>query len=96
MKGEEPNVLIRRLELLNQLHSKNLIRVEVLVKRQDIIVGELLETVGQTAEVMVNNYKYDAFISYRRQDPDKAFARRLLKDLEYDGYKIAIDERAAS
>jgi len=93
MKIGEPNIFIRKLELLNQLHSRNLIRVEVLVKRQDIIVSELLETVRETEDVTAGNYKYDAFISYRHQEPDKAFARRLFKDLECDGYKIAIDER---
>jgi hypothetical protein len=39
------------------------------------------------------DYKYDVFISYRRQDPDKTFARELLARLEADGYKAAIDER---
>ena len=97
MKSGEPNVLIRKLErqleVLNQFYSKNLIRLEVLVKRQDIIVGELLETVRQTEAAIASNYIYDAFISYRHQEPDKEFARQLLKDLEHDGYKIAIDER---
>jgi predicted nucleotide-binding protein len=37
--------------------------------------------------------QYDVFISYRRQEPDKAFARSLLRDLETAGYKVAIDER---
>lgn len=37
--------------------------------------------------------QYDAFISYRREDPDKTFARDLLLNLERDGYKVAIDER---
>ena len=37
--------------------------------------------------------KYDVLISYRREDPDKQFARDLLKTLEADGYKVAIDER---
>jgi hypothetical protein len=92
-KSGKPNVLIRKLELLNQLYSKNLIRIEVLVKRQDIIIGELLETVRETEAAIASNYIYDAFISYRQQEPDKGFARRLLKELEYDGYKIAIDER---
>ena len=36
---------------------------------------------------------FDAFISYRRRDPDRAFARQLLRDLEGRGYKVAIDER---
>ena len=37
--------------------------------------------------------QYDAFISYRRHEPDRTFARRLLGDLEAAGYRIAIDER---
>jgi hypothetical protein len=37
-------------------------------------------------------YQYDAFISYRRQEPDKGFARQLLKDLEDAGYQVAFDE----
>jgi hypothetical protein len=92
MKSGDPSILIRKLELLNQLHSRNLIRIEVLVKRQDIIVGELLETVEEK-NVLAAHYIYDAFISYRREEPDRSFARNLLKDLEHDGYKIAIDER---
>ena len=36
---------------------------------------------------------YDLFISYRRQEPDKQFARDLLRRLEDDGYVGAIDER---
>ncbi len=37
-------------------------------------------------------YQYDAFISYRRQEPDKAFARWLLKELKVAGYRVAFDE----
>ena len=37
--------------------------------------------------------RYDAFLSYRRQEPDKTHARQLLRDLEAAGYKVAIDER---
>lgn len=37
-------------------------------------------------------YPYDAFISYRRQEPDKAFARWLLKALKAAGYRVAFDE----
>ncbi|MEM9008923.1 MAG: toll/interleukin-1 receptor domain-containing protein [Cyanobacteria bacterium P01_F01_bin.86] len=37
-------------------------------------------------------YQYDAFISYRRQDPDKQFARDLRKSLIAAGYKVAFDE----
>ncbi|MBE9112012.1 toll/interleukin-1 receptor domain-containing protein [Nodosilinea sp. LEGE 07298] len=37
-------------------------------------------------------YQYDAFISYRRQEPDKAFARWLLKELKAAGYRVAFDE----
>ena len=39
-----------------------------------------------------STYQYDAFISYRRQEPDKAFARWLLKELKAAGYRIAFDE----
>ena len=42
---------------------------------------------------MALTYKYDALISYRRQEPDKAFARDLLRRLEDAGLKVAIDER---
>ena len=42
---------------------------------------------------MTTSQKYDALISYRGQDPDKAFARDLMQKLEADGYKVAIDER---
>jgi len=42
---------------------------------------------------MTTNFRYDALISYRRQDPDKAFARDLLRKLETDGYSVAIDEQ---
>jgi hypothetical protein len=42
---------------------------------------------------MSEEYRYDAFVSYRRQEPDKAFARKLLKDLEALGYVVALDER---
>lgn len=43
---------------------------------------------------MSSEYRYDAFISYRREEPDKTFARDLLRDLEVAGYTVAIDERA--
>jgi len=36
---------------------------------------------------------YDAFISYRHQEPDKTFARDMLARLEAAGLKVAIDER---
>lgn len=39
-----------------------------------------------------STYQYDAFISYRRQEPDKAFARWLLKELKAAGYRVAFDE----
>jgi hypothetical protein len=38
------------------------------------------------------SYQYDAFISYRRQDPDKSVARALLQALQAEGYRIAFDE----
>ena len=37
--------------------------------------------------------RYDAFVSYRRQEPDQGFARDLVVRLEKDGYAVAIDER---
>ena len=40
----------------------------------------------------MTSYQYDAFISYRRQEPDKAFARWLLKELNAAGYTVAFDE----
>lgn len=42
---------------------------------------------------MSEAYRYDAFISYRHQEPDEAFAIQLLKDLEAAGHKVAFDER---
>ncbi len=37
-------------------------------------------------------YAFDAFISYRRQEPDKSFARNLLQSLQTQGYRVAFDE----
>ncbi len=37
--------------------------------------------------------KYDAFISYRRQEPDLSLARTLLRQLEAHEYTVAIDTR---
>lgn len=48
---------------------------------------------AQGSTIMATTYKYDALISYRHQDPDKAFARALLQRLEAAGLKVAIDER---
>ncbi len=42
---------------------------------------------------MARTFSYVAFISYRRQEPDKTFARDLLRRLEASGLKAAIDER---
>lgn len=39
-----------------------------------------------------STYQYDAFISYRRKEPDRAFARDLRKSLIAEGYKVAFDE----
>jgi hypothetical protein len=36
---------------------------------------------------------YDVFLSYRRIDPDRTFARHLLEKLEATGLRAAIDER---
>ena len=38
-------------------------------------------------------HRYDAFLSYRHQEPDSSFARNLLARLEKAGYTLAIDER---
>jgi TIR domain len=35
----------------------------------------------------------DAFISYRRCEPDRTFAHELLRELEAAGFRVAIDER---
>jgi hypothetical protein len=43
-----------------------------------------------TPEVVL---RYDAFLSYRHEGADKAFAAELLEALESDGYRVAIDER---
>jgi hypothetical protein len=50
---------------------------------------------GSTAKApaIPTPFRYDVLISYRRQDPDKQFARELLKRLETDGDTVAIDER---
>jgi serine/threonine protein kinase len=39
------------------------------------------------------NFRYDAFLSYRRHEPDRSFARGLLSRLEQAGFSVAIDER---
>lgn len=38
-------------------------------------------------------FRYDAFLSYRHEEPDQAFAWSLVKRLESAGFKVAIDER---
>lgn len=53
--------------------------------------SEADETTSTTAGEI--GYKYDAFVSYRHDDPDAAFARKLVSDLEECGYRVAIDER---
>jgi tetratricopeptide (TPR) repeat protein len=42
---------------------------------------------------MDHPHRYDAFLSYRRQEPDRTFVRDLLARLEKGGYTVAIDER---
>jgi hypothetical protein len=37
--------------------------------------------------------RYDVFLSYRHDGPDRTFARELLDTLEAHGYRVAIDER---
>ena len=48
---------------------------------------------AQPSEPEANSFVYDAFISYRHIDPDRKFARDLVRQLEAEGYKVAIDER---
>lgn len=50
-------------------------------------------TNAKESTLMATTHKYDVFISYRHQEPDKSFARDLLKRLEAAGLKVAIDER---
>ncbi len=38
-------------------------------------------------------FRYDAFLSYRHQEPDRGFAWSLVKRLEGAGLRVAIDER---
>jgi formylglycine-generating enzyme required for sulfatase activity len=38
-------------------------------------------------------FRYDAFLSYRHQEPDRSFAWSLVERLEGAGFKVAIDER---
>ena len=42
---------------------------------------------------MPSQCRYDALISYRREEPDKKFARELLARLEAAGIRVVIDER---
>ena len=42
---------------------------------------------------MSHPHRYDAFLSYRRQEPDRTFVRDLLARLEKAGYTVATDER---
>jgi hypothetical protein len=50
----------------------------------------ILGTLGLSSE---SDYKYDAFISYRRCEPDRTFAFDLVRKLEAAGFSIALDER---
>jgi len=38
-------------------------------------------------------FRYDAFLSYRHQEPDRSFAWSLFERLEGAGFKVAIDDR---
>jgi len=38
------------------------------------------------------SYRYDVFISYRRQEPDMGFAKDLLRRLGSEGITVAFDE----
>jgi len=52
-----------------------------------------LKSLHKEVKIITTNYVYHSFISYRKQEPDKEFARKLLTDLEQDGYKVAIDDK---
>ena len=47
----------------------------------------------RTSPAPTGPYRYDAFISYRHADPDRAFALDLLERLEARGLVVAFDER---
>lgn len=52
------------------------------------------ETQAQAAsQPSSTEFGYDVFLSYRRQEPDLSFARGLVRKLEADGFRVAIDER---
>jgi hypothetical protein len=61
-------------------------------------MADMSRSSSGSAQVIVEDakptpFKYDVFISYRRVEPDRGFARDLLKRLEADGFVTAIDER---
>jgi SAM-dependent methyltransferase len=69
------------------------------LRRRDLISPYLTRGSDETLpspkriNAPTKSYRYDAFISYRHQDPDRKVVRQLLTDLETAGYKVAIDER---
>jgi hypothetical protein len=91
---------VDRLPKLDRDKHSDLITGCLNVVKQDLAQhgraasDEMPSTSGpmETSDVMLS-HRYDALISYRRLDPDKEFSRDLLKKLEADGYKVAIDER---
>ena len=46
-----------------------------------------------SATASSEGFVYDAFLSYRRDEPDRSFAHDLLNKLEGAGLQVAIDER---
>src|SRR4029079_17458080 len=48
---------------------------------------------SRESRAMAGEYRYDAFISYREVEPDREFARKLLRDLETAGYQVVLRDR---
>jgi hypothetical protein len=78
MAAHDPS---RPLETLDTAGQK-----KVLQAINERIIG----TLGLSS---ASDYKYDAFISYRRSEPDRTFAFDLVRKLEAVGFSIALDER---
>lgn len=71
-----------------------------IIERMPPVVVEPISSGGESSPVSLDLHgeatmvsRYDAFISYRHTEADRAFARKLVKELELDSYRLAIDER---
>ncbi len=56
------------------------------------IVASPIKSECTNSKNMKSSHRYDAFISYRRAEPDRSFARKLFEDLRSAGYTVAMDE----